>query len=177
MKKMALLLAFLFVLLAASHSPPVPFEDNKSGLFGYADSRTGEMAIPPRFMIAEPFNQWGCAYAAGKEGWSYINTRGKELVRPFLFDNGPDAFQEGLARFVREGKMGFYNQQGKIAIPAVFDFCEPFANGQAAVCQGCYKEYMGEHYTVRGGKWGCIDPQGHLLHPLSETIPDCHPGR
>ena len=54
-----------------------------------------------------------------EQGWVYVNEKGEAVLRPFIYDNGPDYFEEGLARFVAKGKMGFHDQSLKVWIPAL----------------------------------------------------------
>jgi hypothetical protein len=88
-----------------------------------------------------------------------------KTMRTHYYDNGPDYFEEGLARTILNGKFGFMDERLKIVIKPSFDFAFPFENGHAIVCNGCriYKE--GEHQTVTGGKWGVINRQGELIIP------------
>ena len=142
-------------------TPPVPFEDG--GLHGYRDA-SGAVVIPARYALAGPFAD-GMAAVANAEGWAYIDTEGEVLVRPFVFDNGPDPFSEGLARFVEDGRYGFFDVRGAVVIPATFDWVEPFAGGTAAFCTGCTKVMYGENWSMEGGEWGHIDRTGAVIAP------------
>ncbi len=139
-------------------------------LYGYKTA-SGGVAIAPKYHVAEEFSERGVAMVVDAEGWSCIDTRGEVLVRPFVFDNGPDYFQEGLARFVREGKFGFFDEDCKVVIEAKFDFARPFSDGKAAVCEGCREEGDGEHKMMVGGRWGYINRQGEVVVPLTEPAP------
>ncbi len=138
------------------------FEDNAK--WGYRDDR-GVVVIPPRFEIAQEFSN-GIAAVVDGEGWAYINTHGEVLVRPLVVDNGPDYFNEGLARFQLQGKIGFFDSAGRIVIAAKFDFVWPFSEGLAGFCEGCKEVRVNdEHSALRGGKWGFIDRNGHPVIP------------
>lgn len=139
------------------------FEDEAAGLWGYRDA-DGNVAIEPRYKIAGDFSGPIAGVVDG-QGWAIINAQGTVLLRPFVFDNGPDEFAGGLARFVdAKGRMGYYNPRGEIVIPAEFDFAEPFANGSAIVCMGCklQSDRDEHHKVVVGGEWGRIDPSGEF---------------
>jgi len=152
------------VLLLALVGPhPIPFEEN--GKWGYRDAQ-GRMVVQPRFAVAQDFLPSGIAAVVDDTGWAYIDAKGHTLLRPFVFDNGPDDFREGLARFTSGGKIGFFNRSGKIVIKARFAFARPFSEGLAAVCEGCREEVVGEHRQLRGGKWGFIDRKGNIAIPL-----------
>ncbi len=143
-----------------------PFEDPASGRFGYRSS-DGAVVIEPRFPFAMPFNRGGIAAAAAEDGWIYINRAGEEMLRPFVYDNGPDYPSEGLARFEDEGRIGFHDAAGQVIIPARWDFAEPFSEGRASVCMGCKRKAMGEHFMMEGGEWGAINVRGELVVPLA----------
>lgn len=69
----------------------VIFKEND--LFGYR-THSGKVVIPPRFSWAYQFSSEGIAAVMIEDNyWSYIDTRGHELLRPFIFDNGPDYFR------------------------------------------------------------------------------------
>lgn len=136
------------------------------------------MVIEPRFVVAQEFLPGGIAAVADQKEWSYIDARGNVVIKPFLFDNGPDYFREGLARFKSENKFGFFDKTGKKVIPAQFDFAAPFSEGLAAVCSGCTEVSRGEHAFMKGGKWGFIDKKGRIVIPLRfEQVSDFKQGR
>ncbi len=154
-------LAYIVLALAAL----VPFE--KDGKWGYRDD--GRLVIPPRYQIARGFSTSGIAAVLDEKGWAYIDKSGRIIVRPLVVDNGPDYFREGLARFRRDGKVGFCNQRGRVVIQPGYTFAMPFSDGRAAVCDGCAEIEEGEHRAMRGGKGGFIDRSGRLAIPLEFT--------
>jgi hypothetical protein len=166
----AFFLAVVLLFLSCQESPVrdrVPFAVDRGGVerWGYRDRR-GETVIAPVFSVAGPFSRHGIASAADDSGWVVIDVKGRILLRPFIFDNGPDDFSEDLARFTKEDKIGFYDRKGRALVPADYDFALPFSEGLAAVCRGCRQESDGEHRTVRGGSWGFIDRKGRVVIPL-----------
>lgn len=79
--------------------------------------------------------------------YRWADASGKILAVPFLFDNGPDYWQEGFSRIVdTSGKMGFIDEHGTIVVPPSYDFVYPFCHGIAK--------------TARGGVGGYIDRTG-----------------
>ena len=101
------------VWVVSAHAAPVlsAFEDPASGLWGYRDAR-GAVVIEPRFLVAQDFSAHGIAAVADAVGWKIIDQRGAVLIpQPYLVDNGPDPFQEGLARFVEGGRIGFFDRE------------------------------------------------------------------
>jgi hypothetical protein len=155
---------------------PSPVEVD--GMYGYADA-SGEVVIEPRFLVAWPFNEHGVAFAADRDGWVLVDGRGREVLRPWVVDNGPDYFSQGLARFVEDGKVGFFNERGEVAIEARFDYAEPFGLGRlegcpeasAAFCRGCRAVPDGEHTRMVGGRWGCADRSGKVVVPAGSVAP------
>jgi len=158
-----LLLSINNPLFCHAEELPAPFEDNDK--WGYIDGR-GKEIIPPQFIIAFDFSPEGIAAVVDTNGWAYIDTKGGIVIRPFVFDNGPDPFKDGLARFLIAGKIGYFDTRGRVVIAPMFDFGHPFSEGLAVVCSGCEKVHEGEHWSMQGGKWGYIDKQGNPVIPL-----------
>jgi len=153
----------LYVCSCVSKQQLIPFESNE--LWGFKN-QNGEIIIAPEFIIANDFSEQGIAAVVDSAGWAYINQNGEILIRPFIYDNGPDYFRQSLARYVENGKFGFFDTSGKIVINARWDFVSPFSEDFAAVCNGCQKEMVGEHSIIRGGQWGFIDLTGNVVIPL-----------
>ena len=130
--------------------------------YGYAD-QTGKIIIPPTYLVALPFNTGGIAAVVDDSGWVYINSSGLKLLRPFIVDNGPDYFVDGLARFVKDNKIGFCDQKGRVIISAQFSFVQPFSEGVAGFCTECRQIKEGEYHRFSGGKWGFIDRKGNVI--------------
>lgn len=145
-----------------AHGKLVAFE--KGGKWGYKNA-SGEIVIQPQFDMAYDFSQYGIAAVVDDKGWVYIDERGNIIIRPFVIDNGPDYFAEGLARFRMGKKFGFFDQKGKIIIAPQFDFAFPFHEGLAAICIGCKETPEGEYRYVKGGRWGYIDKRGTMVIP------------
>ena len=106
-------------------------------------------------------------------GWLYVRRDGATR-RTIFFDNGPDYFVEGLARYTTglisgfdpNGKIGFINQHGDIVIPAQFEWASPFEHGYSVVCNGCQQVPDGEYHMLVGGQWGCMDKNGNVIIPV-----------
>lgn len=154
--------AVMLMLLGCAAGGLTPFE--RDGLWGYRDA-AGRIAIEPRYLVADAFSAHGLAAVADETGWAYIDASGRDVIRPFLLDNGPDPFSEGLARFLEDGRFGFFDERGRVAIEPRFDFVMPFHEGLAAACQGCSLEPRGEHSEAVGGLWGFVDRTGRWAIP------------
>lgn len=109
------------------------------------------------------YDRYGHALILDADGWVYVDRRGRTVLRPFIYDNGPDDFEEGLARFVRKGKMGFHDEALKIVIPARYDFAFPFRNGVAKVGMDCRFRPQGEHKAVDCESWELVDLKGRKV--------------
>ncbi|MBW2108955.1 MAG: WG repeat-containing protein [Deltaproteobacteria bacterium] len=157
------ILAMVVVALGCStarHQALYPFE--RDGKWGYRDE-DNTVVIAPRYVVAGAFSPEGIAAVADETSWAYINERGNIVIRPFIYDNGPDYFREGLARYQSAGKLGFFDKSGCVVIPAQFDFALPFHEGLAAYCVGCTCASAGEHKMMQGGKWGFMDRSGETV--------------
>lgn len=106
-----------------------------------------------------------------KNAWGYVYDRkGNFLYRPFAYDNGVDYFSEGVRRFVKNGKVGFADRNGKVIIEAKHDFASPFQYGYAAYCDGCdWEKTQDEHKAIVGGTWGVMDFKGQIAQPVAKS--------
>lgn len=153
--------------MMTEHEEISPFE--KHGIWGFKDGQ-GKVVTKARFHTARNFLQGGIAAVVDERGWAYIDKKGNVVIRPFLVDNGPDYFQEGLARFSVDQKFGFFDNHGRIIILPRFDFAFPFHEGLAAACMGCGTSSEGEHHIVDGRTWGYIDHNGKwAISPIFES--------
>jgi len=156
------LLAVLLCIPSYAEPPDPPARLTafvQGGLWGYRDAR-GEVVIEPRYRLAQDFSPQGIAAVVDERGWCYIDGKGDKLIRPHIYDNGPDDFREGLARFRAAGRFGYFDETGRVRIKPQFAFALPFHEGLAAVCLGCQERGDGEHREITGGKWGYIDHGG-----------------
>jgi hypothetical protein len=140
----------------------------KNGLWGYKDAN-GQVVIEPRFVFAKPFNQYGLALVADSKdmAWVYIDRKGRRIIKPYYIENNNDCdhFSEGLSRYGTNGRIGFFDERGKIRIKARYEFASPFVNGYAAVARNVRFEKMGELTLARSNQWGFIDRKGRLVIP------------
>jgi hypothetical protein len=95
--------------------------------------------------------------------YAYIDWDGNVIRRAYPFDNGPDYFKEGLARYLKDEKIGFMNEDLEVVIPAQFDGAHFFEDGFARVCSGCKKVQNGEYFSLKGGCWGRVDKEGKII--------------
>jgi hypothetical protein len=105
-----------------------------------------------------------------KYQWYYVR-RGVAPVPVESMDNGPDSFEDGLARSRVGGKIGYIDRKLNLVIPATYDGAYPFKDGVAVVCTAC--TYVsdstaseGERGWYEGGQWGRIDRRGRVVSPF-----------
>jgi len=136
----------------------------EKGKFGFKNSLDASI-IKPQYDFAQEFSNFGIAAVVDDSGWVYINKQGNNIIRPFLFDNGPDYFSQGLARYKSNNKFGYFNEGGIVVIKPQFDYARAFSDSMAAVCQDCKYVMNGDHKELIGGKWGFINLKGDLTIP------------
>jgi hypothetical protein len=165
MRRIIVFLGTLIMPLYAQN-PPVPFNDDATELWGFKDA-AGKIVIPAVFHHAYEFNG-RLAAVLTDEGWRFIDVKGKtQDIRPFIFDNGPDYYEDGLCRFVKDGKVGFLDYKSEIVIaPLDYHFVNAFSDDLAVVCMGCKRDVSDEHGGWKGGTWGFIDKKGKIAIPL-----------
>lgn len=102
--------------------------------YGFKNA-AGAIVIAPNLRFAYEFGPGGVAAAVDDNTrFVYVDTKGRVIARAYAFDNGPDYFQEGVARIVDDrGKIGFVTERGEIAIPPTYDAAEGFCHGVAEV--------------------------------------------
>jgi WG repeat protein len=108
--------------------------------------------------------------ARQKFQWFYVR-RGVAPVPVESMDNGPDYFEDGLARARVGGKIGYIDRKLNLVIPATYDGAYPFRDGVAVVCTACTHVWdttatEGERGWYEGGQWGRIDRKGRVVSPF-----------
>lgn len=138
--------------------------------FFYPD---GSLAIEQGYFMAAEFSEAGFAAVADQEGWAYIDKKGNVWLRPFIYDNGPDYFSEGVARYVENEKMGLFTEKGEKLTKASYTFIRPMKEGRAAFCEGCETVRELEVSRIEGGKWGFLDEDGKVvIKPIYDHVAD-----
>jgi len=112
-------------------------------------------------------------------GCFWVNRQGK-MVQSLESELSADDFSEGLARHVKNGKIGFMNESLEVVIPPKYDHAGAFEKDQTAiVCIGCKEEKPQKeenHWTrIVGGQWYVIDKKGKVLKECGSSIDDCEP--
>lgn len=182
MNKVLLLISIIPVLAFSQEKEVLRYFKTKESLVGVKNQK-GEIVIPAQFKIysdledGEVVEGETILFDGNKTGgnqeknaWGYVYDRkGNFLYQPFMYDNGPDYFVEGLRRFVKNGKIGFADRNGKVIIEPKHDFVDYFNYGYASFCDGCdWEKTDDEHKSIVGGKWGMINTKGETVQPLTK---------
>lgn len=132
-------------------------EEQEEYFCGFIDS-DGNVVIPPKYEVAEDFSEglalvaeygWGSAYG-------FINTRGEVVIPPLDGITVWGAFHEGLCVVEVDGKRGYINKTGAMAIAPQFKVAYDFNYGVALVSSD----------TDGDDHWGFIDRTGKVIVPL-----------
>ncbi|MCA6369317.1 MAG: hypothetical protein IM631_18715 [Cytophagales bacterium] len=142
------------------------FLNSDSSLLGYKD-KNGVVRIEPKFMGFTIANKFDKIIAVTEEVNGsyksyYLTKTGKIIGRDSLhiFDNGPDCESEGFIRFrvSQTDKVGMFNSNGKIVIPAEYDALTRVKNGMVVGLKGAKKKFWDKekhsdkHFSWTGGK-------------------------
>ncbi|MEO8237702.1 MAG: WG repeat-containing protein [Flavobacterium sp.] len=174
MKQFILLLILLIsncLAFAQNKDTWTSFWDKDTTHLGFKD-KTGKIKIPPKFTGITSANKFDDIIVVSEDvndKWkSYYLTKTGKIVgldSLYIFDNGPDCENEGFIRFTdrKTDKMGFFNQEGKIIIPAEYSDLTKMRNGMFIALKDAEKETDGEHFFWKGGKEFLIDSNNKIL--------------
>ncbi|KAF2512553.1 hypothetical protein [Flavobacterium foetidum] len=147
------------------------FPNKDTTLVGFKD-KNGIVKIEPKFSgftTARKFENI-IAVTEEKNGkWEsyYLTKSGKIIGRDslYVFDNGPDCENEGFIRFTdrKTDKMGMFDGDGKIIIPAIYSNLTKARNGMIIVLKDAEKKQDGEHFFWTGGKEFLVDIHNKIL--------------
>ncbi|WP_163408848.1 hypothetical protein [Flavobacterium ajazii] len=147
------------------------FPNKDTTLIGFND-KNGVIKIEPKlngFTIARKFENIIAVTEEENGKWKnyYLTKQGKIVGRDslYVFDNSPDCENEGFIRFTdhKTDKMGMFDSQGKIVIPAGYSNVTKAKNGMFIALKDAKKEKDGEHLFWTGGKEFLIDINNKIL--------------
>ena len=175
MKKNTILYIFLLLscsLFSQNKDTWISFWDKDTTHIGFKD-KNGNIKITPKFTRMTSAHKFDGIIAVSedvKDSWkSYYLTKSGKIVgldSLYIFDNGPDCENEGFIRFrdSKTDKMGMFNSEGKIVIPAVYNNLTKARNGLIVALKGAIKKkFDEEHYGWTGGKELLIDTTNKVL--------------
>lgn len=123
---------------------------------GYID-HSGKWLIEPTFLIAMEFSEGRAFVSDDGETFHLIDTKGRSLGNDHFERARP--FRAGLAPVMKDRLWGFIDEQGRTAIPFMFEDtrAQHFKSGSAAV--------------KVGGRWGFVDRSGSFsIKPYFEEV-------
>ncbi|MEZ5044171.1 MAG: SUMF1/EgtB/PvdO family nonheme iron enzyme [Saprospiraceae bacterium] len=114
----------------------IRYQDPATLRYGY-DNELGFQVIPARYLEAGEFTADDLAWVKrpGDTGYGYIRFDGSSLLPRNELEEVRD-FSAGLAVVRQNGKYGYLNTQGKLAIGLLFDEAEAFRDNRAEVRRG-----------------------------------------
>jgi hypothetical protein len=169
-----LLILFRLNVFGQSNDTWTAFWNKDTTLIGYKD-KYGAIKIEPKFQtgftaankfdniiaVAEEVDQHGEFY--------YLTKSGRIIGRDSLhiFDNGSDCESEGFIRFrdKKTDKVGMFNRNGDIVIPAEYNDMTRVRNGLIIALKNATKKIWegGEHYSWVGGSEILIDTANNIF--------------
>ncbi|MEO8533633.1 MAG: WG repeat-containing protein [Flavobacterium sp.] len=177
MKQTILVYIFLSLncgLFAQNKDSWIAFWDKDTTHIGFKDQE-GKIKIEPKFMGLTSANKFDGIMVVSEEinnSWRsyYLTKQGKKvgIDSLYIFDNGPDCENEGFIRFrdPKTDKMGFFNQDGEIIIPAEYSDLTRVRNGMIIALKDAEKvKHPGGdgHFSWIGGKEYLIDTNNKIL--------------
>jgi hypothetical protein len=154
------------------------FWNEETDLMGFKNSKD-EVMIEPKFMgftIAKRFDNIIAVMEENNGVYDtyYLTKLGKKVGIDSLhiFDNGADCESEGYIRFKdkKTDKVGIFDKNGNIVIPAVYDALSRTHNGLMWALKGAEKKYWDKHkesgcnhYSWKGGQEVLIDTANNVL--------------
>jgi WG containing repeat len=161
------------------------FQDKDSTLIGFKD-KNGHIKIKPRFSNYITAGRFENIIEVseekdGKTIYYYLTKKGRTVGKdnPYIIDNSPDCESEGFIRFrdKKTHRVGMFNSNGDIAIPAEYDNLMPVRNGMIMALKGGHwdvsKQTEENQYPWVGGKEILINTHNKVLidkFPLDEEI-------
>ena len=132
---------------------------------GYLNSK-GDTIIPIGkydYCYTDTIRDFGMVLETGTGKILGIDAKGTELYEVFKYDNGPDYLESGLFRIVKNGKIGYADQSGKIIIEPTFDCAYPFDGDFARVSDDCETINDGEYDVWESKNWYQITKNGNKV--------------
>lgn len=151
-----------------SSSPfPYPIKQGSNYVYRVRNAKTKR---PKVWSQASYFIPSGYAVASTNKELVLLNRSLKVQGQPFIFDNFPDAVQEGFIRLKEKGKVRYFSVKTGKTLKGAWDAGTPFLEGIACVCNNCKKK-DGEYTTIVGGGQGwVINTQGKVLQTWPEMM-------
>ncbi|MGB4774909.1 MAG: WG repeat-containing protein [Daejeonella sp.] len=149
----------------------ISYVDSSSGkeLIGFK-SRKGEIIIKAKFSQTYTDTLYNMVIVYNDGEWIGIDRDEKLILKPFIYDNGPDYIEEGFFRFEENNKIGFADANGVKVLSANFDFATPFTNGISEYKLGGHRKYEkdGHWFWVEAYESGYLNKSGQRFKRITE---------
>ena len=173
-KKRSFLILFIFILISATSCSRqtkgaylIKIYSDKTGdpgKCGYVNAAGDTVIAPGAYLFCFTDTLKNFAIVMKKDGSLIaIDKTNTKLFDVFKYDNGPDYISDGLFRIMKNGKIGYANQNGTIVIEPRFSCAFPFKNGRAKVALDCKKIIGDEHNRWESDHWFFIDLKGYRI--------------
>ena len=185
MKKLVHLFFVLFSVFCFGQEKDLwyPFFKNNSNTMGFKD-KNGRVMIRPKFFAPFSTGNFNNIYAVNEiDGDEYYllkngNKVGKDSV--YVFETEYAKESEGKIKFrdKKTDKVGFFDKNGKVIIPAIYNDAGDFHNNIALVIKDAHKQkwesksksenHEGDcnHWSWKGGKTLAINTSGSILFEI-----------
>ena len=165
--------------IAQKNEPWIRFFDTTNNKSGYKDLK-GNVKITPKFdgfTRADTFyNIIGAYEMFEKELHAfYVLKNGRKLAKDSVFgiEGSPDCESEEKIIFSdwKKDKVGFLNKNGKVIVPAIYNWVQPFRNGISVALRNAKRECIPEgkdsisceHSYFKGGETVLINERNEIL--------------
>lgn len=157
------------IAMQITETPLLRFIEETTGLIGF--KRGDVVVFEPQFdSLWCPYEITHIAIARRqreKEGeFVYLTSQGLiiDSVRPYFFDNGPDAEYNGFIRFRHNHSehVGLLNRHGEVVIPAIYNDLSHVRNGFLPALIGADTARDGEYTYFVGGEELLLDTLGRV---------------
>ncbi|WP_460583255.1 WG repeat-containing protein [Hymenobacter arcticus] len=147
--------------------------------YGYKNQR-GQVTLPAKFgqfTNAQTFRHIMAVHEWATDSQYYLLKSGRAVGRDSVYINDYtfDCESEGKIRFrdQRRNRVGFFDAQGRVVIPAIYNYATPFHNGVAVALLGAKRTCFGgsdtltcEHPSWQGGREVLINQRNEVLADL-----------
>ena len=100
-----------------------------NGKLGFIDKK-GKMVIAPQWTDGYAFFE-GLAWVKVEKQYAFIDKTGAVVIKPQTFEDIAFGFSDGMCAVKQNGKWGYLNRKGEMAIAPQYDTATKFKNGIA----------------------------------------------
>lgn len=154
------------------------FWDKKEEKFGFKD-QCGKVKIQPKFGFISFAERLDFVFIASevkdeKVDFYYLTKSGKSFGRDgiYFWDNTPDCESEGFIRFrdSKTEKVGMFNQNGEVVIPAIYNELSQAKNGLVIALIDAKKKFWEGHDHSGCSHFSWTEGKTLLIDTTNKTI-------